>query len=758
MKFVLLIFVSAFLSMLILGTEYSLIMPVNILNSSPQPKEDFGVVTDVSYIRQASRILTLLDQNLLTYTVIEPSAVTNESVFDNVDVVWTFTNPSHQVTNATAIKNFAKNHVVISHTYDFSEWYDVTEERIQSGYEVINREEQYNITYKRDFGFFQEGDIVPIYAWGNPNSLSTISSSDLSSFSNVTEIAELDSEHTAILQMEGVDSSVGFFVLDNYCLKTDTRTSNNYHFISIINTVKTCRIGSYGKWNVDGFRFKSFTEYMNQMDDLAIEYASLVTVNNFGTSEEGRTLKALFIGLGTTYIYYISCIHGNEMANVVGTVRFAELLCEWYGTDDFWASKLLHYTFIIIPVLNPDGFVAFTRNNHNNKDLNRQFPPFSVDPLTEAESQALYHLMTGYPPMLLLDFHSGDPNQLLYEEYPSGDYCMPEPRRTFINWTWHQANETFVALGHYGTYAGMSVGKINYIGNGYEGLWSGGSIRKGTLRDCVTFNLSGVGTYWEIIADNHTAIGGAVFCLYAQDVDVSLMISAAKYFDYLKADEIPAYTTGQIEYCMKSGNNYFLYGSGSLFKINCSADRSLEKVYIDGAVATSGVNYTYLNGLVTIVTPVTTSVRLRFTASSLALSGGWNMVSFPCIPMDDASFSNIFNGIGYYQVLTWDGVSYVPLDPSDQAEAGKGYWVLVLEDAIVTIYGMPVESYELDLPTGWSMIGSIYPCTVDANLVFPSTYQLLTWDSTGYVTVTTIEPGKGYWVLLFEPTHIVVAT
>jgi len=137
----------------------------------------------------------------------------------------------------------------------------------------------------------------------------------------------------------------------------------------------------------------------------------------------------------------------------------------------------------------------------------------------------------------------------------------------------------------------------------------------------------------------------------------------------------------------------------------------------------------------------------------LLLSSGWNMVSFPCIPMDDASFSNIFSDISFYQVLTWDGTSYVT---PTIAEAGKGYWVLVLEDATVTIYGMPVESYELDLPAGWSMIGSIYPCTVDADLVFPDFYQLLTWDGTGYVTVTTIEPGKGYWALVLVETHIVV--
>ena len=102
--------------------------------------------------------------------------------------------------------------------------------------------------------------------------------------------------------------------------------------------------------------------------------------------------------------------------------------------------------------------------------------------------------------------------------------------------------------------------------------------------------------------------------------------------------------------------------------------------------------------------------------------------------------------------MTWGASSYV--SPT-VAEAGVGYWVLVLEETTVSIENAdPVTSYELELPAGWSMIGSIFGETVDANLVFPGFYQLLTWDGSGYVTATTIEPGKGYWALVLEPTTI----
>ena len=138
---------------------------------------------------------------------------------------------------------------------------------------------------------------------------------------------------------------------------------------------------------------------------------------------------------------------------------------------------------------------------------------------------------------------------------------------------------------------------------------------------------------------------------------------------------------------------------------------------------------------------------------NLDLDPGWNMVSFPALP-DDPSFSSIFAGVPFYQVISWDGSGYVT---PTVAEAGIGYWILVLEETTVTIENAtPLASYTKSLPAGWSMIGSVYGDTVNADDVFPGFYQLLTWDGTSYVTSATIEPGKGYWALVLEPTTITV--
>ena len=147
-------------------------------------------------------------------------------------------------------------------------------------------------------------------------------------------------------------------------------------------------------------------------------------------------------------------------------------------------------------------------------------------------------------------------------------------------------------------------------------------------------------------------------------------------------------------------------------------------------------------------------VRVVIQATlTLSLTTGWNMVSFSVLPTTGTSFANIFSGISNYQVKTWTGTSY---NTPTNVEIGRGYWVLVLAPTTLSITGIPITSYSLDLPAGWSMIGSVNQGTISDAGVFPGFYQSLTWSDNSYISATTIEPGKGYWVVVLTPTHIEV--
>ena len=134
---------------------------------------------------------------------------------------------------------------------------------------------------------------------------------------------------------------------------------------------------------------------------------------------------------------------------------------------------------------------------------------------------------------------------------------------------------------------------------------------------------------------------------------------------------------------------------------------------------------------------------------TLGLKAGWNMMSLPVDP-DDPSAAAILGEIGFYQLVTWSGTGYVA---STEFEAGRGYWLLVLEDVNVTISGIPVDSLSLNLSPGWSMVGGTYAEEQAAD-VFPGFYQLVTWTGTGYTPATVFEPGQGYWALVLAETQI----
>lgn len=131
------------------------------------------------------------------------------------------------------------------------------------------------------------------------------------------------------------------------------------------------------------------------------------------------------------------------------------------------------------------------------------------------------------------------------------------------------------------------------------------------------------------------------------------------------------------------------------------------------------------------------------------LSAGWNMVSLPVIP-DDPTATAVMPPGKFFQMVTWSGTGYMS---STVFEAGRGYWLLVLEDVNVTVMGDAVEEVTLDLPPGWSMVGGPDSSVLAAD-VFTEFHQMVTWSGVGYEGGTSFEPGRGYWVLVLEETQV----
>jgi len=97
----------------------------------------------------------------------------------------------------------------------------------------------------------------------------------------------------------------------------------------------------------------------------------LFTVEKIGESFEGRAINKVVFGRGQIKIFLWTQMHGNEST---GTRAFLDLIA--FFTKPEAEADLANYileaaTIYCIPILNPDGAVAYTRVNAQGIDLNR---------------------------------------------------------------------------------------------------------------------------------------------------------------------------------------------------------------------------------------------------------------------------------------------------------------------------------------------------------------------------------------------------
>jgi hypothetical protein len=180
---------------------------------------------------------------------------------------------------------------------------------------------------------------------------------------------------------------------------------------------------------------------------------------------QGRNITAIFIGNGEKNVIIDGAIHGNEKTGAFACLRTFELLINYYRSDAGWRTTLSGYTIIVVPVLNPDGFVADSRYNAHGVDLNAQFPPDGTP--TEPEAFALMNLMGYYTPSVYINMHEGYywyPLDMLCGNYESGTGRA----QTFSDMAY--ANESFAGLRNWGWFtdngANVWVGEVNSI---YQG-------------------------------------------------------------------------------------------------------------------------------------------------------------------------------------------------------------------------------------------------------------------------------------------------
>jgi murein peptide amidase A len=123
-----------------------------------------------------------------------------------------------------------------------------------------------------------------------------------------------------------------------------------------------------------------------------------------GHSVQQRPIDVVHVAGTGMRILVVGCIHGNEPAGIA-IVRALERA---HPKADLW----------LVPVLNPDGLAAGTRQNAHGVDLNRNFPSnwarigrrgsfqwSGPHPLSEPESRYTVKLVEQLKPQITIWFH-----------------------------------------------------------------------------------------------------------------------------------------------------------------------------------------------------------------------------------------------------------------------------------------------------------------------------------------------------------------
>ena len=116
-----------------------------------------------------------------------------------------------------------------------------------------------------------------------------------------------------------------------------------------------------------------------------------------GYSVLKRPIYSYTIGTGTTKILLWSQMHGNESTT---TKALFDLLLFLNSDNQNTKNLLNHFTFLCFPMLNPDGAFAYTRENANGVDLNRD-----AQDLSQPESQILRQIFNTFQPNFCFNLH-----------------------------------------------------------------------------------------------------------------------------------------------------------------------------------------------------------------------------------------------------------------------------------------------------------------------------------------------------------------
>ena len=180
-----------------------------------------------------------------------------------------------------------------------------------------------------------------------------------------------------------------------------------------------------------------YLDYQQILDSLNLwvtQYPNISKLDTVGYSVNGRLIIAIKISdtphliENEPRIRLGGSIHGNEKIGAAIMMYFIKYLLSNYSSNQNVKNLIDEREIVIIPVLNPDGYVLNSRYNANGVDLNRDFGFMwdgwgsSSSPFSQIETKYIQRHAEEFPAVFDFNYHSA----ATYVNYP-WDYHPHDP-------------------------------------------------------------------------------------------------------------------------------------------------------------------------------------------------------------------------------------------------------------------------------------------------------------------------------------------
>ncbi len=215
-----------------------------------------------------------------------------------------------------------------------------------------------------------------------------------------------------------VDLDVHVYLLPSE-FETLTAAGYNVRWIPNIAKIYADSLWEATKDTDDPLRqYHSFNEIRQELYDYAATYPSLCRVDSIGASHQGRGLFFIKISDNVNLeenepeLKYISTMHGDEPPGTEMCLYLIDTLLTGYGVNSRLTDIVNSTELWIMPMMNPDGYIAHSRYNAQGVDLNRDFPDRIEDSTNTVsgratETQVVMNWAFQHSSVLSINYHTG---------------------------------------------------------------------------------------------------------------------------------------------------------------------------------------------------------------------------------------------------------------------------------------------------------------------------------------------------------------